>query len=126
MKCVFVLMYWSDEDGMVNVPTGEKSPPKLKPYAVFEDSITAERMKRDGDEIVKVPYFEDKKDNSNLYTTSPNSIHVVPCSDHTSTTYVGTDPWGRGSTTVAPPYDTYPKVTCQKTVDEHSWTNRSD
>lgn len=128
MKCVYVLMYWSDEDGMVNVPTGERTPPKLKPYAVFEDSITAERMKRDGDEIVKVPYFEDKS--NNLYTTSPNSIHVVPCNDHTTVTYQGTDAWdkwGKESSTLAPfPPPNYPRVTCQKTVDEHSWTNRVD
>ena len=83
----------------------------------------------DGDEIVKVPYFEDKSDRSNPYTASPNSIHVVPCNDHTTVTYQGTDAWdkwGKESTTLAPPYNTYPRVTCQKTVDEHSWTNRSD
>lgn len=127
MRCVYVLMYWSDEDGMVNVPTGEKSPSKLKPYAVFDDAITAEKMKRDGDEIVTVPYFEDKSDRSNLYTTSPNSIHVVPCGDHTTgVTYSGTTPWSKDSTMAPPDYNTYPKVTCQKTIDEHSWTNRSD
>ena len=26
-------------------------------YAVFDDKETAERMKRDGDEVVEVPYF---------------------------------------------------------------------
>ena len=113
MKCVFVLMY--KKDGT------------MTPYAVFEDSITAERMKRDGDEIVKVPYFEDKSNKSDWYTTSPNSINVVPCNDHTSITYQGTDPWGKESTTLAPPYNTYPRVTCSnKTVDEHTWANRSD
>lgn len=114
MKCVFVLMY--KKDGV------------MTPYAVFENSITAEQMKRDGDEIVKVPYFEDKKDNSNLYTTSPNSISVVPCSDRTTTvTYQGPNPWGEESTTLTPfPPPNYPKVTCNKTVDEHTWTNRVD
>ena len=113
MKCVYVLMY--KKDGA------------MTPYAVFENSVTAEQMKREGDEIVKVPYFEDKKNNSNLYTTSPNSIQVVPCNDHTTsvTYFQDIDQWGRESTT-APPYNTYPRVTCQKTVDEHKWTNRSD
>ena len=112
MKCVFVLMY--KKDGA------------MTPYAAFENSITAEQMKRDGDEIVKVPYFEDKKDNSNLYTASPNSIHVVPCGDGTtSVTYQGIDQWCRESTTT-PPYNIYPKVTCQKTVDEHTWRDRVD
>lgn len=127
MRCVYVLMYWSDEDGMVNVPTGEKSPSKLKPYAVFGDKETAEKMKREGDEVVEVPYFEDKSDRSNPYTASPNSIHVVPCNDHTSTTYISTGPWSKDSTLAPPDYNAYPRVTCSnKTVDEHSWTNRSD
>lgn len=116
MKCVYVLMYQNTE---LN---------RTEPYAVFEDSVTAEKMKRAGDEIWKVPYFEDKSDRSNPYTASPNSIHVVPCGDHTTgVTYRNTDLWGKESTTIAPPpYDTYPKVTCQKTIDEHTWRDRSD
>ena len=125
MRTVYVLMYWSDEDGMMDVSTGEKSPPKLKPYAVFGDKETAEKMKREGDEVVEVPYFEDKSDRSNLYTTSSNSIHVVPCNDHTTVTYQST-PWSKDSTLAPPDYDTYPKVTCNKTVDEHTWRDRSD
>ena len=110
MRTAYVLMY-KDNDKMV-------------PYAVFDDSITAEKMKRDGDEVVKVPYFEDRAYNQ-LYTTSPNSIQVMPCNDHVSVTYSDTNLWGKDST-LAPPESRYPKVTCQKTVDEHSWTNRVD
>lgn len=124
MRCVYVLMYWSDEDGKVNVPTGEETPPKLKPYAVFDDAITAEKMKRDGDEIVKVPYFEDKSDRSDWYTTSPNSINVIPCNDRTTVTYQSTP--CKDSTMAPPDYDAYPRVTCNKTIDEHTWTNRVD
>ena len=119
-------MYWSDEDGMMDVSTGEKSPPKLKPYAVFGDKETAEKMKREGDEVVEVPYFEDKSNKSDWYTTSPNSINVMPCNDHTTVTYRNSDLWGKESTTLAPPPTNYPRVTCNKTIDEHSWTNRSD
>lgn len=123
MKYVYVLMYWSDEDGMVNVPTGEKSPPKLRPYAVFEDAITAEKMKRDGDEIVKVPFFRMDQlvitDNgTDLEKLSPSDIpwrityQSVPCKD---------------STAAPPDYNPYPRVTCSnKTVDEHTWRDRSD
>ena len=124
MKCVYVLMMHPRKSA---VGPDKKEYITSEPYAVFEDSITAERMKRDGDEIVKVPYFEDKSNKSDWYTTSPNSINVVPCNDHTSITYQGTDPWGKESTTLAPPYNTYPRVTCSnKTVDEHTWANRSD
>ena len=122
MRC-YVLMYWSDEDGMMDVSTGEKSPPKLKPYAVFEDVITAEKMKRDGDEIVEVPFFRmdqlvinDK--GTDLEKLSPSDIpwrityQSTPCKD---------------STQAPPDYDAYPRVTCSnKTVDEHKWTNRVD
>lgn len=114
MKTVYVLMYQNTE---LN---------RTEPYAIFEDSVTAEKMKRAGDEIWKVPYFEDRT--SNLYTTSPHSI-TVPCNDHISVTYQGgRDPWGRESTTLtSPEYNAYPRVTCSnKTVDEHKWTDRSD
>ena len=125
MKC-YVLMYWSDEDGMVNVPTGEKSPPKLKPYAVFEDAVTAEKMRRNGDEIVEVPYFRmdqfvitDKAlKGVDLEKLSPSNTpwkityQSVPCKD---------------STQAPPDYEPFPRVTCSnKTVDEHRWTNRVD
>ena len=128
MKTVYVLMYRSNEEFVVDAAKRETAFGKPMPYAVFEDSITAEKMKRDGDEIVEVPYFEDKKDNSNLYTTSPHSI-TVPCSDHMTVTNLGTthERWGKESTTAEPPsYNTYPKVTCNKTVDEHTWRDRSD
>ena len=125
MRTVYVLMYWSDEDSVMDVPTGETSPPKLKPYAVFEDSITAEKMKRDGDEIVKVPFFRmdqlvitDKAlEGMDLEKLSPRdtpwkiTYQSIPCKD---------------STQAPPDYDAYPRVTCSKTIDEHSWTNRSD
>ena len=124
MRTVYVLMYWSDEDGMMDVSTGEKSPPKLKPYAVFEDSITAEKMKRDGDEIVTVPYF--RNDCSNPLTITDKDLEGIPLN--------GGAPWKITyqstpckDTTMAPPdYDAFPRVTCNKTIDEHSWTNRSD
>ena len=93
-------------------------------YAVFGDKETAEKMKREGDEVAEVPYFEDKLDRSDWYTTSPNTIRAVPCSDHTTVTYQSV-PWSKDST-LAPPPTNYPKVTCNKTVDEHSWTNRVD
>ncbi len=124
MRCVYVLMYWSDEDGMVNVPTGEKSPPKLKPYAVFEDIMTAEKMKREGDEVVKVPFFimdqivitDDDLKGKKLGSTTPWTV-----------TWDNMDKWGKDSTTLAPfPPPNYPKVTCSKTVDEHTWRDRSD
>ena len=126
MRCVYVLMYWSDEDVKVNVPTGERTPPELKPYAVFEDAMTAEKMKRDGDEIVKVPFFimdqlviTDKALNgTDLEKLSPSDIpwkityQPIPCKD---------------STMAPPDYNAYPRVTCSnKTVDEHKWTNRVD
>ncbi len=125
MRTVYVLMYWSDEDGMMDVSTGEKSPPRLKPYAVFEDKGTAEEMKRDGDEIVKVPYFEDKSNKSDLNIPSPNILGFAPCSDHTTVTYQSA-PRSKDSTLAPPDYNTYPKVTCNKTVDEHTWRDRSD
>lgn len=125
MRTVYVLMYWSDEGCMTNVPTGERTPPKLKPYAVFEDAITAERMKRDGDEIVTVPFFRtdqlvitDKAlEGVDLEKLSPGdtpwkiTYQSIPCKD---------------STMAPPDYNAYPKVTCSKTVDEHKWTNRVD
>ena len=43
MKCAYVLMY--KKNGPMDVPVD-------RPYAVFEDSITAEKMKRDGDEVM--------------------------------------------------------------------------
>ena len=125
MRTVYVLMYWSDEGRIMDVSTGETSPPKRRPYAVFEDSITAEKMKRDGDEIVAVPYFEDKPDRSNLYTATPNSINVIPCNDHTTVTYQSS-PWSKDSTLTPPDYEPFPRVTCNKTIDEHNWTNRVD
>ena len=51
MRCVYVLMY--KKNGPMDVSVD-------RPYAVFEDSITAEKMKRDGDEVIKVPYFSDE------------------------------------------------------------------
>jgi hypothetical protein len=124
MRTVYVLMYWSDEDGVMDVPTREKSPPKLRPYAVFEDSITAEKMKRTGDEIVKVPFFEDRSDRSNTYV-SPKSISLAPCNDHTTVTYQSS-PWSKDSTLAPPDYEPFPRVTCNKTIDEHTWRNRVD
>ncbi len=123
MRTVYVLMYWSDEDGMMDVSTGEKSPPRLKPYAVFEDAMTVEKMKRDGDEIVTVPFFRMDQlvisDNgTDLEKILPHDIpwkityQSVPCKD---------------STMAPPDYDAYPRVTCSnKTVDEHTWRDRSD
>ena len=123
MRCVYVLMYWSDEDVKVNVPTGERTPPELKPYAVFEDAITAEKMKRDGDEIVKVPYF--RNDCSGPLTIADDDMKGIPLnSSPWKITYQSTP--CKDSTMAPPDYDAYPRVTCQKTVDEHSWTNRVD
>lgn len=125
MRCVYVLMYWSDEGGMMNVPTGEKSPSKLKPYAVFEDVMTAEKMKRDGDEVVTVPFFRmdqlvitnEALNGTDLEKLSPGDFpwkityQSIPCKD---------------STAAPPDYNAYPRVTCSKTVDEHTWRDRSD
>lgn len=127
MRCVYVLMYWSNEDGMMNVPTGEKSPPKLKPYAVFEDILTAEKMKRDGDEIVKVPFFR-----MDQLVITDNALEGI---DLEKLSHPVASPWRityqstpcKDSTQAPPEYNAYPRVTCSnKTVDEHSWTNRSD
>lgn len=127
MRTVYVLMYWSDEDGMVNVPTGEKSPPKLRPYAVFEDSITAEKMKREGDEIVRVPFFEDPTERTlqtiERYKEEKPQLMEQPW----KVTYSGdNERWNKDSTMAPPDYNTYPRVTCSKTVDEHTWRDRSD
>ena len=116
MRTVYVLMYWSDEDGLVNVPTGEKTPPKLKPYAVFEDSITAEKMKRDGDVIVKVPFF--RNDCPDHLTITDKDLEGMP---------LNRAPWGRTyqpilceDSTLSPPAKPYYRVTCQQTVNEHT------
>jgi hypothetical protein len=113
MRCVYVLMY--KKNGPMDVSVD-------KPYAVFEDSITAEKMKRDGDEIVKVPYFSDEM--PNVLRINEDDLKNTPW----TVTWRNTDSWGReGSTAKPPDYNVYPKVTCSnKTVDEHSWTNRSD
>ena len=111
MKIAYVLMY--------------KKAGQFEPYAVFEDGITAERMKRPGDEIAVVPFIrndcppvlkaDDKLDLKNV-----------------SVTYSGTEPWqvrhvwDPENSSVRFDLPSYPKVTCDKTVDEHKWTNRSD
>ena len=128
MRCVYVLMYWSDEGCMVNVPTGERTPPKLRPYAVFEDVMTAEKMKRDGDEIVEVPFFRmdqlvitDKAlEGVDLEKLKPSPSDILPW----KVTYQSIP--CKDSTAAPPDYNAYPKVTCQKTVDEHTWRDRSD
>lgn len=51
MKLVYVLSYLEER----HEPGGYKI---IKPYAVFEDKVTAERMKRDGDEVLELPYIE--------------------------------------------------------------------
>ena len=128
MRCVYVLMYWSDEDVKVNVPTGEKTPPKLKPYAVFDDAITAEKMKRDGDEIVTVPFFEDPTERALQAIERCKEERPQLVEKPWTVTWTNTDRWGKDSSTLAPPdYNAYPRVTCSnKTVDEHKWTNRVD
>jgi len=125
MRTVYVLMYWSDEGGMMDASTGEKSPPRLKPYAVFEDSITAEKMKREGDEIVKVPYF--RNDCSSPLTITDDDLKGVPLNGDTpwKITYQSA-PWSKDSTLAPPDYEPFPRVTCNKTVDEHTWRDRSD
>ena len=120
MRTVYVLVYMQKTAG----PDGKEFMTPT-PYAVFEDSITAEKMKRDGDEIIRVPYFEDKSDRSNLLSTSPNSIHVMPCNDRTTVTYQST-PWSKNSTMAPPDYEPFPRVSCSKTIDEHTWRDRSD
>ena len=111
MKCVFVLMY--KKDGT------------MTPYAVFEDSITAERMKRDGDEIAKVPYFSDEM--PNVLRINEGDLKGMPLSIPCGTHITYQHPEYHPDSTLAPfPPPSYPKVTCQKTVDEHTWTNRSD
>lgn len=126
MRC-YVLMYWSDEDGMMDVSTGEKSPPKLKPYAVFEDVMTAEKMRRNGDEIVEVPFFR-----MDQLVINDKALEGVDLEKIQSP---GAMPWKityqsipcKDSTQAPPEYNTYPRVTCSnKTVDEHNWTNRVD
>lgn len=124
MKCVYVLMMHTHK-----CATGPDNKEFItsEPYAVFEDSITAERMKRDGDEIVKVPFFEDPTERALQAIErckGENPQLVKPW----TVTWTNTDRWGKDSSTLAPPpgYNTYPRVTCNKTVDEHSWTNRSD
>ena len=108
MRCAYVLMY--------------KKAGQFEPYAVFEDSITAERMKRPGDEVAMVPLIIDP---SALKDDTP-SLNAIPCDKNVTVTYSGTQPWSAEGTLA--PFDppSYPKVTCNKTVDEHKWTNRSD
>ena len=106
MRCVFVLMY--------------KEADQLKPYAVFEDSLTAERMKREGDEIIKVPFFIMDQ----LVITDDD---LKGKQSTTPWTVTWRDSWGKESSTLAPfPPPSYPKVTCNKTVDEHTWRDRVD
>ena len=113
MRTVYVLMYEAET----------KDGPEMRPYAVFEDSITAEKMKRDGDEIVKVPFFEDPTERL-VQAVERYKTEEIPLTDnHTTWTQ---NPWSRDSTLAPFPPPNYPKVTCNKTVDEHSWTNRSD
>lgn len=107
MKKVYVLMYWSVEDGLTNEGTGESTPPKMRPYAVFEDKGTAEAMKRPDDTIVEVPYFHGEGDPApNLIgtKTSTGSGHIstTPCDDKRTFPY-------------------YPYITCQNTAGEHKW-----
>ena len=123
MRTVYVLMYRSNEEFIVDAAKRETAPGKLKPYAIFEDAITAEKMKRDGDEIVKVPYF--RNDCSGPLTIADDDMKGIPLnSSPWKITYQSTP--CKDSTMAPPDYDVYPKVTCNKTVDEHSWTNRSD
>ena len=124
MKKVYVLMYWSDEDGLKDVNTGETTPPKLKPYAVFEDKFTAERMKRNGDEIFEVLFFEDPTERivqavERCKEEKPQLVFEPWQVKHT---------WPQNEDSTLAPFDppSYPKVTCDKTVDEHRWTNRVD
>ena len=112
MKTVYVLMYQNTKFN------------RTEPYAVFEDKFTAEKMKREGDEIWCVPFFimdqlviTDKAlEGVDLEKLSPGDTPLkltyksIPCKD----------------STMAPPYNTYPRVTCQETVDEHRWTDRVD
>lgn len=51
MKIVYVICYREEH----HEPGGYKT---IKPYAIFEDKVTAERMKRDGDEIIEIPFIE--------------------------------------------------------------------
>ena len=125
MKCVYVLMYRSNEEFIVDAAKRETVLGKPKPYAVFEDSITAERMKRDGDEVVKVPFICNDCPPVLKADDTP-SLNAIPCDKNVTVTYSGTQPWSAEGTLA--PFDppSYPKVTCQKTVDEHKWTDRSD
>ena len=112
MRCVYVLMY--KKNGPMDVPVD-------RPYAVFEDSITAEKMKRDGDEVIKVPYFSDEM--PNVLRINEDDLKNTPW----TVTWRNTDLWDKEGSTAEPPnYNSYPKVTCNKTVDEHTWRDRSD
>ena len=126
MRTVYVLMYWSDEDGMMDVPTGKKSPPKLRPYAVFEDIMTAEKMKREGDEIVRVPFFRmDQLVITDKALEGVDLEKLSPSDTPWKITYQSA-PRSRDSTMAPPDYEPFPRVTCNKTVDEHTWRDRSD
>lgn len=125
MKKVYVLMYWSDEDGLMDVNTGETTPPKLKPYAVFEDKFTAEKMKRERDEIFEVPYF--REDFPNTLRITEDDLKGMPLNIPCETHITYQRPEHHSDSTLAPfPPPNYPKVTCNKTVDEHTWANRID
>lgn len=105
MKVAYVLMY--------------KKAGQFEPYAVFEDSITAERMKRPGDEVAMVPFIRNDE---------PPVLKADDKLDlkNVSVTYSGPQPWSRDSTLAPPDYEPFPRVTCNKTVDEHTWRDRSD
>ena len=125
MKTVYVLMYRSNEEFIVDAAKRETAFGKPKPYAVFENSITAEKMKRDGDEIIEVPFFEDPTEML-MQTVERCKTEGIPLTDNAHITWTRS-PWGREDSTLAPPESHYPRVTCDnKTVDEHSWTNRVD
>lgn len=125
MKSVYVLMMHTHKSA--TGPDGKEFITS-EPYAVFEDAITAEKMKRDGDEIVKVPFFSD--DVPNVLRVAEDDIKDTPWGtlDRPWVTWRNIDSWGKeGSTAEPPPYNAYPRVTCSnKTVDEHTWRDRVD
>ena len=122
MRTVYVLVYMQKTAG----PDGKEFMTPT-PYAVFEDSITAEKMKRDGDEIIRVPFFEDPTERTlqaiGRYKEEKPQLMEQPW----KVTYSGgNERWNKDSTMAPPDYNTYPRVTCNKTVDEHTWRDRSD
>lgn len=112
MNCVYVLMYSKDD--------------RMIPYAVFENSIIAQKMKREGDEIVTVPFFRmDQLVITDKALEGVDLEKLSPSDTPWKITYQSA-PRSKDSTLAPPDYEPFPRVTCNKTVDEHSWTNRSD